>query len=182
MYPNTSDIYGIWNATAGSDSNLSSVGNGHGNYYFRELPQNVFDRDSAHKYTSFGSCEANVEPLSLSCGLDTGFFVTLRPWPSLLLAFRFRTANDNPERDPLTVTIEGSNDNSPDLLSGSSWTLIYNGSSGLDMNPNRLQFGTTQELSNNLLWFKSYRVLVTGKRGLSDSVQYDDMELFGYYY
>ena len=40
-----------------------------------------------------------------------------------------------------------------------------------------------KSLSNNLLWFKNYRILVIQKRNnSSNAVQYADVELFGYYY
>lgn len=181
LYPNTTQIYGLWDTTAGGNSDLSSPGNGPGNYNPVETPQNIFDNISTTKYTSFGNCSNNNTIISLSCGINTGFYIVLQSCPSLLIAFRFRTGNDVPARDPLLVTIEGSNRNSS-LLSGSSWILIYKGSTGLDSDPGRQQFGSIQSLSNNLHWFKSYRILVSQKRGSSDAVQYADVELFGYYY
>ncbi len=182
LYPNTNRIYGLWNTIARGNSTLSSPGNGSGNYNPVETPQGIFDSDSASKYTSYGPCNNSFSVASMNCGINTGFYVILQSCPSLLIAFRFRTANNLEERDPLRVTIEGSNRNSSELLSGSSWILIYNGSTGLDHDPGRYQFGSTQSLSNNLRWFKNYRILVIQKRNLSNAVQYAGVELLGYYY
>jgi hypothetical protein len=44
--------------------------------------------------------------------------------------------NSLPARDPMTITIEGSNQPSSVLLFGSNWTLIYSGTSGFDSDPN----------------------------------------------
>ena len=182
MRPNASDIEGLWNTTAGGDGTLSSPGNGTGNYNPQEIPQYVFDSDSNRKHNSYGFCNKSSTSSSPICGLNTGFYIKLQPYPSLLIAFRFRTANNLIERDPLIITIEGSNQNSSNLLSGSSWTLIYNGSTGLETAIDRFQFGTTQWLSDNWLWFQSYRILVLTKRNSSNAVQYGEMELYGYYY
>ena len=88
--------------------------------------------------------------------------------------------NDQPPRDPLTVTIEGSNEPTSALILGSSWTLIYNGSTGLDTDPGRYNFGVIQNLTNNLVWYKSYRFLFISKRNSSDAIQYGEVELYGY--
>jgi hypothetical protein len=76
--------------------------------------------------------------------------------------------------------MEGSNQLPSKLIYGSSWTLIYNGSSGLKPDPGRLAYGSIQNLSNNSIWYSSYRFLITSKRGDSDAAHLDELELFGY--
>ena len=106
----------------------------------------------------------------------------MRPYPALLTAIRFATGSGNNSADPLTITIEGSNRLAADLYLGSSWTLIYNGSTGLSNVMARAMFGSMQYLSSNSNWFSSYRVLVTAKRNAGSGVQYGGVELYGYYY
>lgn len=95
-----------------------------------------------------------------------------------LLAFRFATSRETMQRDPMSVTIEGSNLNGAALTSGSSWTLLYKGSSGLTYNPGRMRMGDAQILTESLTVFSSYRVLVTSTRGSSTSVSYSEVYLF----
>ena len=78
---------------------------------------------------------------------------------SLLLDLQFCTGNDLQNRDPFTITIEGSNQ-APSLLTlGSSWTLIYNGSTGLQPFTNRYTCGAILSVPNNSVWYSSYRIL-----------------------
>jgi hypothetical protein len=76
--------------------------------------------------------------------------------------------------------MEGSNQLPSKLIYGSSWTLTYNGSSGLKPDPGRLAYESIQNLSNNSIWYSSYRFLITSKRGDSDAAHLDELELFGY--
>lgn len=78
---------------------------------------NIFNGDENTKYTSFGSCDQGV--LKQECGEKTGFYLTLVRGSSVLTSFRFRTANSDVYRDPLNVTIEGSNKSPSNLDSGS---------------------------------------------------------------
>jgi hypothetical protein len=69
------------------------------------------------------------------------------------------------------------------LLRGSSWSLIYNGTSGLDDNPPRFSYKLLDiyplhEIKLNR--FRSYRLLIVQKRDSEDSVQYSEAQLFGY--
>lgn len=182
MYANASVIHGLWNTSASNDGMLSSPGAGPGNYNPEETPEYALDNNFDTKYNSYGSCGKSRETSSSECGLNTGFYVILQSCPSLLIAFRFRTANNIPERDPISITVEGSNEDSSRLLDGSSWSLIYSGSTGLDEEPDRYNFGTKQLILNSTLWFTSYRLLVTSKRDTSNAVQYADVEFYGYYY
>jgi len=80
----------------------------------------------------------------------------------------------------MTITIEGSIQPSSALLLGSSWTLLYNGSSGLDSDPGRSSEGVIETVTNIISSYNSYRLLVTSKRNSSNAVQYSEIELFGY--
>lgn len=172
-------IYGLWNTTAGGSSTLSSPGSGTGNYNPNETPQNIFDQNRTTKYTNYGPCNGTSGSFS-QCGTNTGFYLTLQRGTSLLTTIRFLTAPSLPERDPMHITVEGSNQPSSALLLGSSWTLIYNGSSGLDADPGRSSFGVTLVIANNIVWYNSYRFLVTSIRNMSNGVQYSEVEMIGY--
>jgi hypothetical protein len=111
------------------------------------------------------------------CGLNTGLYLKLSQDPVLVTGLQVCTANDFPERDPLTVTLEGSNESGTALTVGTSWYLIYNGTTGLQSNPGRGICGTVQSF-NNSIQFKSYRFLVSGKRAMSNCVQYSELQLF----
>ena len=116
----------------------------------------------------------------LDCGENTGLHLMLRRGPSLLVYMIIRTGATVPERDPLTITIEGSNARPSSLFLGSSWTLIYSGSSGLLVDPGRSQFGQQINMTGNTVWYSSYRILVITKRGVSNAVQFGEIELYGY--
>ena len=83
-----------------------------------EMPHAAMDNSTSTKYLNFGQIGG------------PGFVVT----PSIknstvACAFLFATGNDHPNRGPLTVTLEGSNASTITALHfGSSWRLIYNGS------------------------------------------------------
>ncbi|CAF4833910.1 unnamed protein product, partial [Rotaria magnacalcarata] len=155
----TETVYALWNTTACSDSSLASNGTGIGKYYSGEGPGNAFDRNTNTKYTNSGACN-NTASGSPTCGQNTGVYLTLQRGASMLVAFRLATANSYPQRDPLMITIEGSNSNSTELTRGSSWTLLYNGSSGISTTQTRLTCGSTQWLPTNSTWYASYRFLV----------------------
>lgn len=176
----TENVYGIWNTVASGSSvaATSGDGSGPGTYIANEGPSMTLDRNFNTKYTSDGSC--NYFMSNLSCGINTGVYFTPIRGPSLLRSLRFYTANDYPARDPVTVTVEGSNQtSSPALTSGSSWTLIYNGSSGLNVDPGRQAYGITEYFSNSD-WYRSYRLLITSKRGTDAYVQYSEVDFIGY--
>ena len=93
-------------------------------------PPNAIDNSSGTKFLNFA--ETGV-----------GFIVTPPVHGPLTNVFgvRFRTGNDAPERDPLTVTLEGTTDANPTATLNSSWTQIYSGPTGLSTDPGRLAFG-----------------------------------------
>lgn len=170
--------FGLWNTTASGNTVFSAAGSGVGKYAPASPPQDIFDRDLGSDYISFGSCSNGT--VSKSCGINTGFIVMPEQGTTLLLAIRLTTSRDISASDPLTITIEGSNGTLSALMLGKSWSLIYNGSTGLDVDPGRTTSGLVQCIINNAIWYASYRVLVTSKRGISGSVQYSEVKLFGH--
>ena len=170
-------VFGLWNTTASDNTVFSAAGSGVGKYAATSPPQEIFDRDIGSDYISFGSCSNGT--VSKSCGINTGFIVMPEQGATLLLAIRFTTSRSMFAGDPLTITIEGSNGTLSALMLGKSWSLIYNGSTGLDVDPGRATSGLVQCIINNAIWYASYRVLVTSKRGISGSVQYSELKLFG---
>ncbi|CAF1354255.1 unnamed protein product [Adineta ricciae] len=165
-------VYAIWNTTAGSNSLASYSGYGQGNFYPSETPSSVFDNISNSSYSSYGVC--NYSTWDLSCGKNTGFYITFKNGPYLLRAFRICAGHFRAARDPLTITIEGSNLAGAALTLGTSWTLIYNGSTGLTTVPGRSMCGELQTTENSL-WFSSYRLLVTAKRSVDTCVEYSEV-------
>ncbi|CAF3834140.1 unnamed protein product [Rotaria sordida] len=170
---------GICNSIAGG-----STGGSDNNYPITENPYNAIDGNINTKYLNFGDgstgCYGSAPP-----GINTGFYVT--PTISnatVAIGLLFATSNDFPTRDPTMVTLEGTNETSTAALnSGASWTLIYNGSTGIDsyIDSNRLTYVSRQNFSNTMA-FSSYRLLVTAKRGVSNSVQYAEAHIMGYIY
>ncbi|CAF0976075.1 unnamed protein product [Adineta steineri] len=170
-------IYGIHGTKINQDSQASGPGSSSGHYLTDQSPANACDGDTSTKYLHFGWCQSGQ--WEAHCGLDTGFYLELRRGASLVTGLQICTANDFPERDPLTVSLEGSNQSGSSLTLGSSWTLIYNGPSGLEKDPGRLTCGIMQ-LTSNSIQYKSYRFLVYSKRGAANGVQYSELKLFGY--
>ena len=171
-------VLGLWNTVAGGNQTITTPGFCIGCHHSQEIPEYAIDRNISTKYTNYGSCGVSVA--SPTCGIHTGMCVVLHRGSSLLLTFRFSTGNNLPERDPLTVTIEGSNQPSSAFILSSVWTLIYNGSTGLDTDPGRYSYGIMQNLTNNIAWYKSYRILISSKRNAThNAVQYNEIELYG---
>ncbi|CAF3891320.1 unnamed protein product [Adineta steineri] len=169
-------IVGIYNTSAGM-----STGCINGSFSSStEMPPEAIDNLTSTKYLNFGSTGGfGIE--APAPGVDTGFYVTPTISDnSIATALLFATANDSPNRDPITVTLEGSNSNALDI--GSSWTLIYSGSTGIDptIDPGRQQYVTQQNFSNAIA-YKSYRLLITSQRGSDWAVQYSEAQIIGYY-
>ena len=171
-------VYGLWNTTVLENGTLATAGSIAGNYPTGEGPQLALDQNYVTKYLSFGNCSGSGN--EIDCGINTGFYVTPKQGPTLLLGIQFTTANDNPTRDPLSITVEGSNATSSTLMLGTSWSLIYTVLTGLDEDPGRRFDGLFQCIPSNAIWYTSYRILVTSKRDSSSSVQYSEVKLFGF--
>ncbi len=169
-------IKAVYNTTVRGDSLASTPGFNLGNYASDEPAARACDRIISTKYLNYGWCiKENNSPI---CGLNTGFYLELKQGALLVTGLQICTGDDRPERDPLQVSLEGSNQSGTGLTLGTSWTLIYKGNSGLEPDPGRVACGILQSF-NNSIQYKSYRFLVSAKRtSSSDSVQYSELQLF----
>src|SRR5690242_10728463 len=103
--------------TAPGDPSVGTSGNVSGDGQVT----NAIDDITTTKYLNFDKVNTGLITTPVTNGPST-----------LVSAIRFTTANDHPERDPLTVTLEGTQDASATTNPNSAWTLIYSGTSGLD--------------------------------------------------
>lgn len=178
----TDTVVGIWNTTAGGDSRNATPGRSVGQYpNTTEGPQQIIDYNVSTKYNSYGN--VNVSMRSVTAGVGTGFYVTMAVGACLVTGVQFATANDAPQRDPLTMTLEGSNVTYPPLLSeGSSWILIYSGPTGISSTNASFPRSTYAEPQNftNTLRFTSYRFIMTSQRANASNLQYSEAHLLGY--
>ena len=143
---------------------------------YGEKPPEAIDNNVNTKYLNYGTTSAAFL-MSTNPGKDSGFYVTPNVGASLANGILFATANDFPGRDPLTITLEGTN--STNLHSSSVWTLLYNGSTGLDLVTTRSSYGSSVAFTNNVSYI-SYRLLVLTQRDISDSVQYAESHIMRY--
>ncbi|CAF1254404.1 unnamed protein product [Adineta steineri] len=171
-------VYAIWNTTAGNDRSLSLPGQNTSTYWPSEPPQAALDGNLNTEYSNHGICNGH-SPLQDECGIKTGFYITFKSKPFILVQFRMATFQNSPPRDPNTITIEGSNNKESDLVFGTSWTKIYDGDTSLAKNPGRRVYGGTQTMPNNSLSFASYRIIITSKRGKHNCVSYSEFEMAG---
>ncbi|CAF1159884.1 unnamed protein product [Adineta steineri] len=167
-------IEGIYSTNIGGPSYLGSPPFSSGIQQGAEAYR-ACDGDISTKYRNFGSCFQEV--LATNCGLNTGFYLELQRGLTLVTGLRVCTADFPSEYDPFVVSLEGSNLSRDNLTHGTSWTLIYNGASGLHTDPGRKSCGPIQ-FFNNTIQYKSYRFLVSHKRGIADSVQYSEVKLY----
>jgi len=170
-------LQGLWDTIVGGDGTIATPGNGKGNYIPAEGPPNAFDGSCNNKFLSFGYC-SEQSTWTLECGANTGFTVTLASGAAVMKSFQVCTGNDRPDRDPEVITLEGTNSTGSDLLLGSSWTLIYNGPSGLEIDPGRNQLGRIIRFRYNDIAYSSYRLLVQEKRGVEYCTQLGELYLY----
>ncbi len=110
--------------------------------------------------------------------VGAGFVVTPRSGRAVIRAFRIATANDLESRDPLALTIEGSNAPDAAAAGASGFHLLYEGPCGLERDPGRNAWGEQVSFPNGTA-YKSYRILVTKTRGEHpDAVQFSEIGLF----
>ena len=170
-------IVAIYNTKAGEP-----IGGMDGVYAAGESHINAIDNNLTTKYLNFGA-RACLTCGTTDAGTNTGYIIQpLISNTTIARAILFATADDFFERDPLTVTLEGATTSDTTLLSqGSSWNLIYNGSTGINPNidPGRKVYGTPQNFFNTIP-YRSYRLLVTSRRDLANSVQYAESHILGY--
>lgn len=139
------------------------------NYPMAESPAKAIDGTVDTKYLNFGK-------------LNTGIIVVPAFGPSMLTSFQLATANDAPERDPMTITIEGTNGPFSGYLGvfDTAWTLIYSGASGVEVDPGRKVYGTEIAIAPSS-FFSFYRILVPTVRdaGTANSMQVSEIVLNG---
>jgi hypothetical protein len=146
-----------------------------GSWAAAEGPVNVVDNNVATKHYNF------LSTASATSGVNTGFYVTPQAGNSVATGIQFATANDCPVRDPIMMTLEGTDVPSAQLLLGASWTLIYAGSTGISttVTPNRMTYIPMQNFTNTVA-YNSYRLLITVQDGIGGGVQYSEANIFGW--
>ena len=168
-------IVGLYNTTAGN-----STGGKNGRFSNSgESPAQAIDHSTSTKYLNFGGT-GDFYLTANAPGVGTGFYVTPAiSNSSIAVALRFATANDEPNRDPISVILEGTNSDLLDV--GSSWNLIYSGPTGISsaIAPARNQYVSQQNFSNTIP-YKSYRLLITSQRAPAWAVQYSEAQIIGY--
>ena len=138
----------------------------------QEPPANALDGDTGSKYF------CHVQNGTKAPGVDTGLLITPKIGSSIVTGLQFDTADDMPDRDPMTVTLEGSNDPQASTEGFKDFSLIYEGTSGLDSDPDRGNEGE-QIIFPNTTAYKTYRLLITKTRAPTDATQYGEVILFG---
>ncbi|CAF0991200.1 unnamed protein product [Adineta ricciae] len=167
-----SNLVAIYDATAGSDSTPALSGSGIYTYPLANGPSKAFDKllNTSYRFRGFGT--------NLQSGINSGFYVTYACDSFIFTAVRFASADASRNRDPIAVTIEGSDETTQEKLGkGDSWHLLYSGSTGLYAVNSSMTYGNLQKLFVNAS-YKSYRVLVTEKRGSDSSVEYSEIKFF----
>jgi hypothetical protein len=109
-------VYNIWNTTAGGNSVFAVPGYTQGTYWPSQPAKNVFDGNLSTEYCNYGVC--NDTTGAMACGKETGFYLTMNSGPNILAAFYMGTCPESwgRSRDPMLITIEGSNLNGSALL------------------------------------------------------------------
>ncbi|UJR32344.1 hypothetical protein I4U23_019807 [Adineta vaga] len=167
-------VEALWDTVAGGNSTLAVRGTGAGTYITSESIDNLFDGDLTTRYGSRGNSSSGN---NWYAGINTGFYVTVAQCQPVLIGFRFGNAYNGTTREPLAITIEGTN--CDDLLTCTNWTSMYSGTTGLDIAISSSSYGEYQPISNTNT-YSSYRFLVTQKRNRSSYVSYSEVQLFGY--
>jgi len=164
-------VVGIKNTVAGGANKLSALGEYGGNGGTFETPEFAVDGSVFTKYFNKSLNSAHAP------GINSGLVLTLKSGASVVSGVQFATANDRPDRDPLQITLEGSNDPKAGAAGNKSFKLIYKGSTGLESATKRQTWGKTISFKNSVS-YKSYRLLVTKPRAAkTDSVQYSEVKL-----
>lgn len=163
------NIVGLQNTVAGGANTLAQANN-----YGGTLPSSAIDGYFSTKY--FNNAPSGSNPP----GVNTGFVITPASGPAVVNAIAFVTAGDTPGRDPLNITVEGSNSATANQTGDASFTLLHEGQSGLQQNPARGSWGQVIHFQNSLA-YASYRVLVTSTAaGASgDGTQFAEVKMLG---
>ncbi|CAF1646187.1 unnamed protein product [Didymodactylos carnosus] len=138
--------------------------------------ENIIDNDLTTKYLNFGN-----GMWSDTVGIGTGFVVILSKGLSVLTGVQFATGSNVAAKDPLTISIEGSNATTP-IEKETQWQLIYEGSSGCGAQQDigRQTYCAVQYIQTNVSC-TSYRILIQSQRGVATNVQYSEAHLLGYF-
>jgi hypothetical protein len=105
---------------------------------------NVIDNTDA-KYLNFDTRTPDNTP--------SGFIVTPSVGVTRVVGMTIKTANDAPERDPKTVTLEGSNDATVTTWTGGNWEMITT----VDFPATTVRFATQTAMFTNFKPYKHYR-------------------------
>ena len=136
-----------------------------------ELAGNIIDQNLGDKYFNKAQDDGHGP------GVNTGFVIVPKAGSSTITGVQFATANDMPDRDPVRITIEGSNDANAARAQGNGFALIYEGLAGLESDPGRNHWGQVVGFKNTAS-YKVYRILVTATRGdAADATQYSEVRL-----
>jgi hypothetical protein len=178
-------IVSLCNTAIGRNTVLSRTGVGYRECQSpstEESVSSIIDGSLATKHVTFGIGDSDI--ILRIKGVGTGFIVVPTTGNmSIIRSFQFGTANDSPNRDPITVSIEGSQmSDQINLEKGSSWNLIYLGWTGIDLNnvSARSSYGNSQSVSQTVP-YRAYRFIIASQRGADTSVQYSEIKLFGYF-
>jgi len=158
-------------ATPGSPTSaIATAGTvaGANNYPVGESPNLAIDGATGSKYLNFAE-------------VNCGFIITIPGGFTTVTGLQFSAANDASERDPITVTIEGTTAADPlTAATNATWTLLYSGASGLAGVASREGDGAVVSFTNTAL-FNTYRMLVTSVRSgtTANSMQFSEIQFFG---
>jgi hypothetical protein len=144
-----------------------------------EGPSNVVDHTTS-KYLCFGSGPTNGGAPFQG---PVGFVLTPGAGNTIVSALRIYTANDSPERDPIDIMLEGSNDG------GGTWTTILADTAlalGDERNPGGLPLNVTNMVLEevdfvNTNGYLSYRVTINNVKtnSIANSMAVGEIEFLG---
>ncbi|CAF1529117.1 unnamed protein product, partial [Adineta steineri] len=98
-------VYGVYNTSISQNSQELQYGDGFGCSPIDQTAVRACDGDISTKYLTFREC--NRGEIRIDCGLNTGFYMILKRGASLVTGLQICTADDYPQRDPLTMSLEG---------------------------------------------------------------------------
>ena len=163
FFQSTSALWAQSDVTQPGDAIIASSSNSPGS----EGVANAIDNQQT-KYLNFDTRNPNNPP--------SGFVVTPSVGVTRVTGMRVQTANDGPERDPRTVTLEGSNDDTVTTFAGGTWELIS--TIEIPSVPNR--FLTRTFSFENFDAYKHYRwTAVTVATNNGCCMQVAEVELLG---
>jgi alpha-L-fucosidase len=166
------EVHGVKTTTKGNPTVYSQNGDYGGPSGTDEPPANATDGDPGTKYYN------HVQDGSNAPGVNSGLVITPKVGASVVTAVQFTTADDTPDRDPMTFTLEGSNDDHAASEGAANFSLIYEGTTRLDSDPDRGSVGEVVKFTNTIA-YKTYRILITNTRSKStNAVQYGEVQLF----